>query len=310
MEHAAFGDAVRLYERKFFNGDTPKLASGVGYVVVFSFCFGVTLLSCVFYHQWWFLSTWGVGMILEIIGYSGRIWYHLNDDNGSAYIMELVCITVAPCFLMAGIYYVLAQLILIYGNHFSYLKPMQYSAIFIVCDVISIFVQAGGGGSAANASNAQTGRYVMIAGLAFQVFTMSIFQFLWYSFLWKVHKSEKENGEAEFNPSYAHIRQKKLLPIFKAGVSITVILIYTRSIFRLIETSCGWDSYLSQKEIYFNILEGLMVGLSGLIMSFLSPGFVYGRNAHLFIKKNGYHLHKDSDLISVLNEDKSSRYQL
>lgn len=310
MNFALFDDVVELHKRKFFDGDTPELASGLGFVIVFSVFFGVTLLSCVFYHQWWFLCSWGIGMVLEIIGYSGRIWYHLNDNNGSAYIMELVCVTVAPCFLMAGIYYVLAQLILIYGNHFSRLKPMQYSSIFIVCDVISIFVQAGGGGSSASASSSQTGRYVMIAGLAFQVFTMSVFQFLWYDFLWKIYKSEKENGETEFNPAYISIRQKKIMPFFKIGISISVILIFTRSIYRLIETSSGWTSYLSQKEIYFDLLEGLMIGLSGLIMSILSPGFVYGRNAHLYIKKNGFDLHKNCASAYIEDENKSSREQL
>lgn len=127
----------------------------------------------------------GVGIILEIVGYSGRIWYSLNDNSSNAYIMELVCITVAPCFLMAGIYYILAQLILIYGNHFSRLKPMHYSSIFIACDVVSIFVQGAGGGISNNASNTDTGRYIMIGGLAFQVLTITIFQFLWYDFFGK-----------------------------------------------------------------------------------------------------------------------------
>lgn len=308
MDPLLVEDVFELQKRKFFDGDTPKLASGLGYVVVFSIYFGVNLISCISYHQWWFLSTWGTGMVLEIIGYSGRIWYHLNDNSGSAYIMELVCITVAPCFLMAGIYYILAQLILIYGNHFSRLKPMQYSLIFVICDVISVFIQGGGGGSASNINSQETGRYVMIAGLAFQVLTMTVFQFLWYDFLWKIYKSQKNYNDEQFNPVYANIRHGRLMPFFKAGVSISVVLIYIRSIYRLIETSIAWNSYLSQKEIYFDILEGLMLGLSGLIMMILSPGVVYGRGAHLYIKKNGFHL--DTSGPESEAETKSSRVQL
>lgn len=150
----------------------------------------------------------------------------------------------------------------------------------------------------------------MIAGLAFQVFTMTVFQFLWYDFLWKIRKSERAMGETEFNPIYTHIREKKLMPAFKAGISVTVVLIYTRSIYRLIETSCGWDSYLSQREIYFDILEGLMIGLSGLIMAALSPGLVYGKDAHLYIKKNGFDLHSDIKPNYLQEEGSSSRDQL
>lgn len=288
---AAVGAAsagAELYARSFIQGPTPKLASGIGYVVVFSVLFAVNMLSCVFYHQWWFLGSWGVGLVLEIVGYAGRIWYTLNDNSSSAYIMELVCITVAPCFLMAGIYYVLAQLILIFGNDFSRLKPMQYSLIFIICDVISIFVQAAGGGVSDNPSSSTIGRYIMIAGLAFQVFTISVFQVLWYDFLWKIYNTRKLHGDTLFNPKFPHIRARPLLTPFIWGVSLVVILIYTRSIYRLIETSSGWESYLSTNEIYFNILEGVMVSVAALIMATLSPGFVYGRHAHLYIKKDSY----------------------
>ncbi|KAG0684311.1 hypothetical protein C6P40_004573 [Pichia californica] len=292
-------DTIELISRKFIDGDTPKLASGIGYVIVFSIFYTINLIECVYYHQWWFLNTWGIGLLLEIIGYSGRIWYTINDNSSKAYIMELVCITVAPCFLMAGIYYILAQLILIFGNHFSFLKPMNYSLIFIICDVISIFVQAAGGGISDAPSSREIGRYVMIGGLAFQVLTISIFQFFWYSFLWKVRKSKKEFNEEQFNPIYHELRNrkkfKKLIHFYLLGISITVILVYTRSIYRLIETSSGWLSHLSTKEIYFDILEGLMIGLSALIMVIFSPGVVYGKHANLYIKKNGFDYYKEKD---------------
>lgn len=298
---------VEVFERGFMAGPTPKITSGIAYVVVFSVLFIANFASCVWYHQWWFLSTWGVGIILEIVGYSGRIWYSLNDNSSNAYIMELVCITVAPCFLMAGIYYILAQLILIYGNHFSRLKPMHYSSIFIACDVVSIFVQGAGGGISNNASNTDTGRYIMIGGLAFQVLTITIFQFLWYDFFWKVYKTRRQYGETRFNPKFLRVRQRVLLKPFVCGISIAVILIYTRSIYRLIETSNGWVSYLSTNEIYFNILEGLMISLSALILAILSPGFVYGRHAHLYIKKYSFDYTKEDVEKVFENNEKSSR---
>lgn len=288
--------SIELATRSFIDIDTPSLGGGVAFVVVFSIFTIINFVICYTHHQWWFLSTWGIGLALEIVGYAGRIWYHKNDNNGNAYIMELVCITVAPCFLMAGVYYILAQLVLIYGNHFSYLKPMSYSAIFIVCDLISICVQgAGGGTSNGDSASSENGRYIMIGGLAFQVATITVFMFFWFSFISKIFKSKKLYGESQFNPLYSDLRQRRerYLFFFFFAVTGTVLLIYTRSIFRLIETSKGWDSYLSKKEIYFNILEGLMISLSALLMAVFSPGLVYGKDAHLYIKKNGYHHFED-----------------
>lgn len=280
--------SVELVKRKFFDGDTPSLASGVAFTAVFSVFSLINALSCSIYHQWWFFGTWGVGLVLEIIGYSGRIWYTINDNNGNAYIMELVCITVAPCFLMAGIYYILAQLVLIYGNQFSYMKPMHYSLTFIICDVVSICLQGAGGGisSSANSSSVSLGSNIMIAGLAFQVATITIYQYLWYAFLWKIYQSHKNYGGAEFNPKFEHVRARKYMVPFMVSVCFAVIFVYVRSIYRLIETSCGWGSTIAKKEIYFNILEGLMISLAALLMAIFSPGFVYGKDAHLHMSKS------------------------
>lgn len=291
MQHHTM-DLVKREGEKFFAGDTPHLASGVVFTVAFSLFLIYTLIVCIRYHQWWWLGSWGVGLVLEVTGYAGRIWYTKNDTSRSAYIMELVCITVAPCFLMAGIYYILAQLVLIYGTKYSYLKPMQYSLIFIICDWISILVQAAGGGVAAgeSSSNESTslGSNIMVGGLAFQVFTITIFQYLWYSFLYKVYKAGKLHGDSKFNPQFAHVRNRRFLTLFFIGISITVILIYTRSIYRLIENSMGFVSRLSTQEIYFDLLEGMLVALSGLIMCFCSPGPIYGRDAHLKLNKNAF----------------------
>lgn len=288
MEFATI--AANQIKKSGFNGQTPHLASGVAFTVLFSLFTIWNAIVCIMFHQWWFLGSWGVGLIFEIVGYSGRIWYTLNDTSRNAYIMELVCITVAPCFLMAGIYNILAQLVLVYGNKYSYLKPKRYTLIFIICDVFSIMVQAAGGGiaSAESSSGKQTttGSDVMIVGLAFQVATMTIFQLLWYSFLYKVIKERKQFGDANFNPYYGHIRSRKYLNHFFVAVSFTVILIYVRSIYRLIEISEGWSSKIATEEIYFNILEGLMVSLGALVMCIASPGLIYGKNAHLKIKND------------------------
>ena len=45
---------------------------------------------------------------------------------------------------MAGVYYLLSQMIIIHGEQYAILKPIMVSIIFIFCDVVSLFVQASG----------------------------------------------------------------------------------------------------------------------------------------------------------------------
>lgn len=274
----------------FYSGNYPSLGGNTALLVVYSIFFVLQIISGVFYHQWWFLTCWSCALILEILGFAGRIWSSQNIMNFNAFVLQLVCLTLAPCFMMAGIYYVIAQLTLIYGRKFSLLRPMQYSLIFILCDIISIVLQALGGGMAAYSlsifESSKSGTHIMVAGLAYQVFTIAVFQLFWYIFLFQVWKSYRKYGDAEFNPKFAHIRQRKWLIYFIVAVSFAVVLIFVRSIYRLIELAEGWSSTLATDEIYFMILEALMVSLASCVLSFMPPGLAYGRGSHLYIDKS------------------------
>lgn len=293
MTQAAEASQIMLKmfnEQAYYSGNYPSLGGNTALLVVFSLFLCMQVISGVFFHQYWFLVCWTLGLILEIIGYAGRIWSSQNIMNFNAFVMQLVCITLAPCFMMAGIYYVIAQLTLIYGEKYSVLKPMQYSLIFIVCDIISIVLQAIGGGVAASAlsvyESTDAGSHIMVGGLAFQVFTILVFQLMWYYLIFNIYIAHKTNGDDAFNPRFAHVRQRKWLIPFMGVVSITVLLVFVRSIYRLAELSEGWSSAPATKEIYFMILEALMMSLGTCIISFLPPGLAYGREAHLYIDKS------------------------
>lgn len=277
-------------ESAYYSGNYPSLGGNTALLVVYSVFLAMQVISGVFYHQWWFLTCWSCGLILEIIGYAGRVWSSQNITNFNAFVMQLVCLTLAPCFMMAGIYYVIAQLALVYGTNFSFLKPMQYSLIFITCDIISIVLQAAGGGVAAGSlsvyESTEDGTHIMVAGLAFQVFTIAVFLMLWLYFFWNVYKSYKTHGDSEFNPEFAHIRERKLLIPFIFIVTFAVVLVLVRSIYRLIELADGWSSKLAVKEIYFMILEALMISLASCVISVISPGVAYGRHSHIYIDKS------------------------
>ena len=78
-------------------------------------------------------------------------------------------------------------MVVIHGRQYSWLKPLHYSYIFITCDVVSLVIQAVGGGMTAIAAqeynDVDPGTYTMIAGIAFQVFSMSVFYYVGLSFV-------------------------------------------------------------------------------------------------------------------------------
>jgi len=53
-------------------------------------------------------------------------------------------------FFAAAIYLTLGRIVVVYGEDCSRLRPGTYTIIFLGCDVVSLVVQAVGGGIAAS----------------------------------------------------------------------------------------------------------------------------------------------------------------
>ena len=100
----------------------------------------------------------------------------------------LITLTIAPCFFSAAIYVSFSRLVRLHGSHCARFKPRSYTIIFIVWDVISLALQAAGGGLAdtgADGGSGQTGINIMIAGLSSQVASMAIFAALCGDYAWR-----------------------------------------------------------------------------------------------------------------------------
>ena len=81
-----------------------------------------------------------------------------------------------------------------YGRHNSILAPRTYTLSFIASDMIALVLQAVGGGLAntANTKSAMdVGEDVMLAGLSFQVISLSVFICLSAIFAWNVAVERK-----------------------------------------------------------------------------------------------------------------------
>jgi hypothetical protein len=73
------------------------------------------------------------GVILEILGYVGRImsWKNQWDDNG--FLMQIVCLTIAPAFMAGGIYLCLRRIVYAFGPENSRIAPESYTRIVSFC---------------------------------------------------------------------------------------------------------------------------------------------------------------------------------
>lgn len=108
--------------------------------------------------------------------------------------------TLGPAFFSAAIYICLGKIVVIYGEGISRFRPRTYTRLFVSCDLLSLILQAVGGALASSAgdgdtSESDTGVNIMIAGLAFQVFSLLVFMVLASEFAYRVRKSPKSEND-------------------------------------------------------------------------------------------------------------------
>jgi hypothetical protein len=193
--------------------------------------------------------------------------------------MQIVCLTIAPAFMAAGIYLCLSRIVSTFGTENSRIKPLSYPLIFIPCDLLSLVLQAIGGGMASSAlhqnKDATSGNNIMIAGLSIQVATLFIFILLAVDFGLRTFRRVRSLGKEALDPTHAKLRGSWAFQGFLIALALATLCIFTRSVYRVAELSEGWGGHLIKTQKYFIGLEGAIVGLAVLSLNAFHPGLCF-----------------------------------
>ncbi|KAK0470203.1 RTA1 like protein-domain-containing protein [Desarmillaria tabescens] len=238
------GKSLLIYPTSFvltcFYGYVPDRGISILFLILFSVSTLIHTGQAVFSHAWWLLATAVLCGFLEILGWSARLWSSSNPDLPDPYEMQLTCTILAPTPLLAVNFVIPEKLIKRLGTGYSRLSPRAYIMLFCSCDVISLVIQAIGGGLAATAvsenTNPEKGGHIMLGGIAFQ---------LAYS------RTRHTRG---------HLNVKLILLI--AALAFSTICLFIRAVYRTIELSDGWTGRIITTQVYFNVLDGMMVVLA------------------------------------------------
>jgi hypothetical protein len=156
----------------------------------------------------------------------------------------------------------------------------MYPRIFIVCDFLSLVLQATGGGMASVATHqnrsAATGNHIMLSGLCFQVFTLLVFILLSLDFAFKTYRRVSVLGKDEaLDPRHEKLRRSRRFRAFLIALVFATLCIFTRSVYRVAELSEGWSGHLIKTQKYFIGLEGAIVAAGVLALNVFHPGFCF-----------------------------------
>ncbi|WVQ62923.1 uncharacterized protein L199_001072 [Kwoniella botswanensis] len=290
-------------------GYIPEKSAGIAYIVVFAVLALIHIGLGLKYRYWLVFITLIPGTILEVIGWSGRLWSAYNVWSITPFLMQIASLIIGPAFYSAWAYTILGYCITQLGHVYSLLSPKMYLAVFITADVISLVIQAIGGGRAAvaaqNGTDTHKATKIMLAGILFQLGTMAIFVALAsdfiirvifrkpYSHLKRKHHTISSTNE-ESKSSGGNTSQPRQPPAddltgavrtdevkkgekLLAGVAFASAMIFVRGIYRSIELAQGWSGYLITHEPYFIYLDGLPMVLCLAAFAVAHPGWLLPR---------------------------------
>lgn len=177
----------------------------------------------------------------------------------------------------------------------------------MIFDFIALILQAAGGAISASADDKSTsdmGRNIMIAGLAWQVVSLGIFMLIWADYIWRVSRV----GEERKNQELRHLRTgTKRFIWFQYALWAATILIFIRSIYRVVELQGGFNGTVANNEAGFMVFEGPMIILATAALTVLHPGFAFAGHwsqAVWSLRGRGKNLAKESSYDSVPLETK------
>jgi hypothetical protein len=201
------------------------------------------------------------------------------------FLVQIICLTIAPAILAAGVYLCLSRIVRTFGQDNSRISARAYPVIFVSCDIVSLILQAGGGGYASvkthNREDPKVGNNIMIAGLSVQVFTLLVFMLLALDFAnCTIRRIRKMGAHDALDRQHANLRKSWQFKGFLVALSLSTLCIFTRCVFRVAELSNGWEGHLMKKQNYFLGLEGAVILVAVFSLNLFHPGFCFWESSH------------------------------
>ncbi|KAJ3472240.1 hypothetical protein NLG97_g11160 [Lecanicillium saksenae] len=272
-------------------GYKPSFAANVAFLVLFA-VIGLAHTYLGFrWRSWGFMAGIWLGCIAEILGYVGRIMMSHDPFSYYGFMIQIICLTIAPVFYTASIYVTLSKTINYFARDLSRFKPKLFYWIFIPFDVVCLVLQAIGGALSTTEKNgSRTGVNISMAGLILQVIVIVLFLVAFADYMARLVRSGRARQE---------LRTWRSVTFF-SGLVAACLFILTRCVYRVAELKDGYSGKLFREQTPFIILEGVMVVIAAVALMFGHPGLVIDKPA---LGRGGSGLgknsHSDSDIGSI-----------
>lgn len=232
---------LSVAERAF--GYRPNSTLAIVAAVVYGCICVALLIKAIRSKTWWGLSL-PIGALFEGLGFSLRYLSKFSPDSVGLFAIEELLIICTPALFLAFNYVTYGRLISYAGAEHSIVNSRRVATIFVVSDVFTFLLQAGGSGLQTSDKFAKTGQTIVLVGLVLQAVSYGFFCLL----LVKSHLSIKSSG-----PYQKHRPCIRLIQV----LYFSSVFIIIRCVYRIVEYAQGDGGYLLTHEAFLYALDTL-----------------------------------------------------
>ncbi|KAJ7732672.1 RTA1-domain-containing protein [Mycena metata] len=254
-------------------GYNPSEAAGIVFIALFGISTILHIAQATYYKMWWLFPTACLCGVGELVGWSGRLWSSFNPDLADPYMMQITTTIISPTPLIAVNFILLSRMVERLGIQYSFVSARWYTTVFLCCDIVALVVQGAGGGLAASAntpSGAQLGANIMLAGIVFQFVAIIVYTTCAVEFLRRYAHDLPARGQTSLDA-----RKTPLTPHLRSmigALAFSTLVLFIRSVYRIIELSGGWSGPVILTQKYFLAFDGAMIVLAIYTMNIFHPG--------------------------------------
>ncbi|KAK0538031.1 hypothetical protein OC834_000603 [Tilletia horrida] len=232
----------------------PSVPGNIAFGVLYGIaCVGL-YVNLIRRRDWWALCL-PIGATFQCAGFFLRLPLRSNPGSLGLYIIQDFCIVLSPACYFAFSYIIFGRFsynlqhdatLLKRKEKITLLNPRLFGRVFIISDVTTFLIQAGGGGMQTAPSLSDIGSKIFLAGIILQ--GLSYIIFLGCCFYTQYIVTPRGASSHALHKNI----QKLFLVLYLASIWIIV-----RSVYRTIELAQGFRGYLITREVYFFLLDSL-----------------------------------------------------
>lgn len=249
-------------------GGNAVLLAAFAVLVLVALYLGVRLRTPVF------SATLATGMLLEVIGFVGRVLLGNTSDSQTFFVLSMLGTLLGPVCVSGAILLTLPHILTVYGDHLSPLRPMVAGVIFYSLAAIAAVIQVIGVVFVSydmSGLGRMGGTSLIAGGLGVQLLALLAFSGLHLWFM--IGLSGKRSG---LDPKHSAIYQSIKFKRFLFATEVAAVLLIAYTIYRIAEMASGPTGALFQNQAAFMVINGAVPFLSALLITVLHPGAAFG----------------------------------